>query len=208
MIRLGLNTDKFSASNGSALLIVKGTLIFKGAALISVDYTFDIIGTCILGDMVGLGNSVRIRCWEKVEIGKGSRITANSQIFDTNFHYTRNVETGEIARARKAIYIGRFCWIGNRTTIMMGTYLPDYSIVAGNSLVNKKYIKDIPNYPMFAGIPAKLIRAGYVRVFDIKLETEVNDYFKNTPTSNIYHAQSGFIDESEEIANAFRWFYR
>ncbi|MDR2408558.1 MAG: hypothetical protein LBE13_10685 [Bacteroidales bacterium] len=199
MIRLGLNTDCFSASKGSALLNVCGILIFKGRFIASVDYTIDSGGVLSFGDLSALGNGVKIRCWHKIEIGKGFRCGVESQIFDTNFHYTRNIYDGKIYPSQKEINIGNFCWIGNRATIMMGTCLPDYSIIAGNSLLNKDYTNGNPVSPLIAGAPGKIIKTGVARVFSAIEEDKLNRFFKNNPEADFYQGELGIIDESEAI---------
>lgn len=69
----------------------------------------------------------------------------------------------------KPISIGNFSWIGNRTTIGPGSILPDYTIVASNSLVNKDFSILNP-YSTIGGIPAKFIREGWTRVWDTERE--------------------------------------
>jgi acetyltransferase-like isoleucine patch superfamily enzyme len=199
MIKLGLNTDCFSASKGSALLNVSGILIFKGRFIASVDCTIESGGVLSFGDLSTLGNGVKIRCWHKIEIGKSLRCGVESQIFDTNFHYSRNIYDGKIYPSVKEINIGDFCWIGNRTTIMMGTCLPDYSIVAGNSLLNKDYTGGNSICPLIAGMPGKIIKTGIARVFSFKEEDKLSKFFKNNPEADFYQGELGVIDETEAI---------
>lgn len=200
MIRLGQNTDRFSASKGSAMINIpsEGKLIFKGSSTFALDYAFDISGICIMGDCIGIGSGVCFRCWNKMSIGTGTRIAIDTRIFDTNFHYMRNVETGKVMRMLGEVHIGNFCWIGNRSTVMKDTYLPDYSIVAGNSLLNKD-LRDSPEYPTFAGTPAKFIRSGNVRVFDNELENTLHRFFEENPDAKFYIAEKGIIDETDGL---------
>ena len=204
MIKFGNNTDFFGASNGSAMLCIQGTIIFHGAANVSVNYVWDISGILDVGNLLGIGNGVRIRCWQRIELGAMSRIGVDTQIIDTNFHYTRNVETGEVRRKEAPIVLGKCSWIGNRSTLMKGAHLPDYSIVAGNSLVNKDYSKDAPKYPLFAGSPAKVVSSGYVRVFSGATEVAINAYFQQNPDAKIYMAQPGEWDEYMAVKKDFR----
>lgn len=203
MIRLGFNTDRFSASKGSAMMQIGGKLIFEGYTTLSVDYVLDIQGTCTIGELTGMGNSVRIRCWDQITIGKGCRIGLENQIFDTNFHYTRNIETGKVYRSRKKVSIGNFCWLGNRTTTMKGTCLPEYSIVAGNSLLNKDYTKENIQCPTLGGIPAKIIGAGNVRVFSANAEAEINEYFLRHPEAPYFEGETGMVDETQILRDFY-----
>jgi acetyltransferase-like isoleucine patch superfamily enzyme len=80
------------------------------------------------------------------------------------------MEDGSITSLTAPIRIGSNNWIGNRCSIMKGATLPSYTIVAANSLCNKKY--DFPEYSLIAGSPAKLIKTGIYRCLD-KEEDEI-----------------------------------
>lgn len=201
LIKLGYNSDCFSASKGSALLNLSGEIIFNGYFLSSVDYTLDVQGTLNIGNCCTLGNSSKIRCWKSIVLGDFSRIALECQVFDTNFHYVKNIETGEVKNNNTPIKIGKFCWIGNRTSIMKGTILPDYTIVGGNSLVNKDFSHS-PDFPMIAGSPAKLISNGFARIYDMDKEL----YFKNIFLSsnvNVINDKPGISDESIFVQQFF-----
>jgi len=204
MICIGLEVDQFSSPKGSVLIYIPGTMIFKGHAIIAADCCIDVSGTLTIGNFCLFGTSVKIRCWDKITIGKGTRITVECQVFDTNFHYMRNVVTGKIYPCSKKIDIGCYSWIGNRTTIMKGTRLPDYSIVAGNSLLNKDFTQDAPQYPTIAGIPAKVVGSGNIRVFSVKQEVFLNNFFRNRPDRNYYLGEIGIVDEDIELLNFFQ----
>jgi acetyltransferase-like isoleucine patch superfamily enzyme len=53
-----------------------------------------------------------------------------------------------------SITIGNDVWIGNRVVIMDNIKIGDGAIIGAGSVVTK----DIPNYAIYAGVPAKLIR--------------------------------------------------
>ena len=202
IIRFGFNTDRFSASKGSAILNISGELTFRGPSIFSVDCCLDVSGVCVIGRCVSFGNSVKLRCWDRIIIGDYSRIVVETQIFDSNFHYLRNIETGQIERKGKEIIIGDFCWIGNRSTIMKGTRIPNRTIVASNSLLNKDYSVNSPNCPVIAGIPAKIINSSLVRIFSYEKEKEIDNYFSNNQEL-YYFGPKGIIDESDEIERNF-----
>ena len=52
------------------------------------------------------------------------------------------------------IVIGEGCWIGANVVITSGTHVGKYSIIAAGSVVTK----DVPDYSMAAGNPAKLVK--------------------------------------------------
>lgn len=200
MIKLGFNCDYYSMSNGPAMLFLSNNakIIFNGPFQVSSCFSFFIQGTLSFGEFGFIGHGVRVRCIERIHIGKLLRLAVDSQIFDSNFHYMRNVETGVIAPIVSPIHIGNCCWIGNRSTIMKGTYLPDYTTVAGNSLVNKNFAES-PLYPLIAGAPAKVISSGYVRLYSTSKQTVIDEYFINNPEAKFYQGETGIFDESDGV---------
>lgn len=54
----------------------------------------------------------------------------------------------------KPVTIGNNCWIGARTTILPGVTIGNYCVVAAGAVVNK----DVPDYTVVGGVPAKEIK--------------------------------------------------
>ena len=203
MIHLGRNTDKFFASKGGAMLNIAGKLIFKGPVMFSSDYAFNIVGECTIDRYSAFGNGVKIYCLDKISIGKSCRIAFESQIFDTNIHYMQNVETGRIDRRDGIVVIGNYCWIGNRANLSKGTQLPDYSIVSSNSLVNKDFVSSNVQYPLLAGLPAKIVTSKRVRIFDSVEEDKIDHFFNNNPDALYYMGEPGVKNEEEGLERFF-----
>lgn len=145
-------------SNGAIVVVGKG-------AILSVGHDFHI------------GPRTKIMCSQSITIGKRASISWESQIFDTDFHYI--VRDNAISNNKKKISIGDFCWIGNRVSIMKGSILPNYSVVASNSVVNKDY----SNYGeecLFAGLPAECKLHGLKRLYVAPIiDKEIDNYFYN-----------------------------
>lgn len=95
---------------------------------------------------------------------------------DTAFHYVENLLDGDIKPLTSPIVLGNNIWIGNRTTIAKGTELPDYTIVASNSLVNKDF-SSIGENCLIAGLPAKLKQQNIRRVYDSKVQKKLDKKF-------------------------------
>lgn len=202
-IKLGFNSEYFSASRGGAILMVSGQLIFHGRFRSSVDCMIDAAGVLEFGDLCRIGNAVKISCKNRISMGDASGIAVEAQVFDSNFHYVRNAGTGIVKAKSMPVIIGKFCWVGNRATLMKGTRLPDYSIVAGNSLCNKDYTVDAPAYPCFAGSPAKVVGSGSLRVFDYEEEAKIDAYFAANPHESSYVSYTGVVDETRSIEKYF-----
>lgn len=204
MIELGRNRDRFRASSGAAMIDNSGFLIFKGPVRFSVDFGIYSMssGVIEIGEFTFLGNSVKMYCYNKIVIGKCGRIAIETQFFDSGFHFMKNVETGEVKNIMGEILIGDYCWIGNRTTIARGAVLPDHSIVASNSLVNKNF-SNAGNCPLVAGTPAKLISNGVIRIFNREDENRLFDYFLTHREDGKIIEQPGIKDEYDLLKNEY-----
>lgn len=119
----------------------------------------------VLGNKVRLGANTKIYCTKQIEMGDEIDFSWECQIFDTNFHYIKNVETGKIYPIDSPIKIGSYAWFGNRVNVMKGTVIPDNTIVASNSLCNKNY-SEVGEYVLLAGSPALIKKIGYKRLFE------------------------------------------
>lgn len=61
---------------------------------------------------------------------------------DTNFHENIDLATNTTSPKNKENIIGRHVWIGTRSMILKGSYIPDGCIIGASSVVNKKYNED------------------------------------------------------------------
>lgn len=146
-----------------------GTVYFNGGFCARRGAIMDVKGEAIFEDDVLFGPRCRVRIHNKGYFGKSIRVAHETQVFDTNFHFMEKIDAPGYYPISKPISIGNFSWIGNRCTVGPGSKLPDYTIVASNSLVNKDF-SSLNNYSIIGGIPAKFIREGWTRVWDTKRE--------------------------------------
>ena len=150
-----------------AIIDIKGTLVLNGiveignGCLLRVEEN----GKLIFGNKVRIGAFSKIICEESITFGNEIDVSWESQIFDTNFHYIKEVNTEKILPKTAPVIIGSYNWFGNRANIMKGTITPDNTIIASNSLLNKNYT-NTPPYSVLAGTPAKFIRSGVKRMFE------------------------------------------
>lgn len=177
-----------------------GKIIFHGPCLI---FTANKIntqkgGVLELGSNTKIMHYVNIAAYTQVFVGANTWITHRCQIMDSNFHYVADFRKGVVRRYSRPIYIGKSCWICNTSTITGGAKIPDCTIVASNSLVNKDF-SDIPPESIIGGIPAKLISSGYKRIIRGKLHSKIGKYFAEHPETNEYLLEDGFVhDECDE----------
>lgn len=91
----------------------------------------------------------------KLFIGEGTHIAKDTIIRTSDGECLLDYNTEEPISEPQDVYIGKHCWITSRCLILKGTYLPNNTIVAANSLVNKKFSEEAT---LIGGSPAKLIR--------------------------------------------------
>ena len=108
-------------------------------------------GTIINGPMVikGSGN---------VSIGKYGGIAENLYIISSN-HKMNYADVGgmfssNLDISKGPIYIGNNVWIGDNVTILSGVTIGDGAVIGAGSVVTR----DVPDFGVAAGVPAKIIR--------------------------------------------------
>lgn len=158
----------------------KGTIIFHGEGLIGTGTKIFVeFGTKLeIGKNFKITDMCNIGCFSGIKIGEQSRIAHRCQILDSNYHYVANFSKMKVPVVSKPIEIGKGCWICNSTTITGGSFLPDFTIVASNSLVGKDF-SNIPNSSLIGGIPAKLIATGFRKVENSEIEEEIGKFYAN-----------------------------
>ena len=128
------------------------------------------------GDYPSCGANVRIICFNQIVI-EDSHITWDCQIMDSSFHYIESLEDGTIQPLTRPVHLGKHVWIGNRTTITAGAIIPEETIVASHSLVNKDFSEVGPNC-LIAGIPAKVVKKGIRRIYDWETQKLLDQKYK------------------------------
>ena len=98
-----------------------------------------------------INRNCRIKCFNRIEIGKQVAISENVTLRDSDVHKI----TGSTNSNTKPIKIGNHVWIGTNSIILKSVSIGDGAVVAAGSLVNK----DVPSRSLVAGIPAKIIRS-------------------------------------------------
>lgn len=169
VILIGVDPTGYRTCNTTTLTMLEGATwevtgnlkIYQGASILvgkDAHLTMD--------DKVTVGDNAEIICMEKIHIGEHTDITWDCQVTDFASHPIRDTKSGVLHPMTKPVDIGPYCWIGNRTTIMPGTMLPERIIVASNSLLNKDYKgKGISSYSLIGGIPATLIKRNIERIY-------------------------------------------
>lgn len=188
MIRFGFNQEIGQARIGNAELLLDGTFVLNGRFVTSNDCKIFILkdATLEIGEGSHFGSRTVVAAVKRIGLGKHFRLSYESQIVDSNFHFLMDLETNLVSNAKKEIIMGDYCWVGNRSSIMKGTVTPRNLIIASNSLLNKDYTSTVPENAIIGGTPARLLRKNVVRVYDPGLEQSIFNYFVEFPEENYY----------------------
>ena len=182
MIELGITRFPMISTKGMYTLV----RIHKNSHIEMGDYVRILSGGSLiatLGGVILIGNDFfmnqnsRIYASNKVSFGNHCSIGWEVQVMDSDIHYTLNQNTKKIKDCRKPVVIGDNCWLANRASVMKGAFLPDYSILAGGSLLNRDYSAVTDKGNFFSGSPAVLKGTGVYRIFNEKMEKKIKDFF-------------------------------
>lgn len=173
----GWETDVFGRSNRCiSFLRLRGKLVLGNYIVMQQGVVLSVSNNAILkiGNNVVFNERVTIHSKTGITINDNCRFGWNVQIFDTGFHYMIN--KGKLAYRNAPVVIENNVWVGNGVSIMKGTNLPAYTIVASNSLVNKNF-KEMGEHCMIGGVPAKFITNGVERL--LLKDNEIDKLFKD-----------------------------
>lgn len=166
MIRIGFNYEKDTTSRKPIELHIAGIFEFKGYAQIAKDCFIYVgkDGHCTLGDMVGIASRSKLMCIESITIGDWTRISAESQLYDSDFHEFANSETQEIYPMTGPVILGSHNFIGYRSSIKKNTITPNYCTIASNTLCSSNYL-ELGEYILLGGVPAKKLKDNFTRLW-------------------------------------------
>lgn len=156
MIKINKTNESPCNSGGDIEMVLKGdSVVFRGGAEIGSGGKWVFYGgsKVVFGANILINNAVMIGSCASVEIGDNAVIAHQCQIFDTDFHFLYDVNSNTVKNQCAPIVIGNNVWLANRVSIYKGARLPDYSVVAAHSVVNKDF-SQYPKATFFAGVPA------------------------------------------------------
>ena len=110
----------------------------------------------IIGDNVGIAANAFIAMRGKVEIGSNTIFGPNVSIHAENHNFSDIDKPIKLQGAtRKGVKIGEDCWVGSKAVILDGVTIGSHSIIAAGAVVTK----DVPEYSIVGGVPAKVIKS-------------------------------------------------
>lgn len=109
-----------------------------------------------IGDGCYLGENTLISATDsEVIIGHNTLIAPNNIIVARNHNVSGKEPIKFSGYVSKPIMIKNDCWIGARSTILSGVIIGEGAVLAAGSVVNK----DVDDFSISGGVPAKLIKA-------------------------------------------------
>ena len=131
-------------SIGSRTSICRGSILF-----VLDDAHFSI------GNNSYVGEYNNIRCTSEIRIGNNVRISQFITITDGQYNFSnKNQLIGDQGYKKDKVIIGDDVWVGSNSIILPGVKIGKGVVVGAGSVVTK----DIPDYAVVVGNPAKVIR--------------------------------------------------
>jgi acetyltransferase-like isoleucine patch superfamily enzyme len=112
--------------------------------------------TLSIGDGTYIGRFTQINAWQNVIIEENVLIADRVFISDAD-HNFEDIHTPVILqgdRFKGKVWLKQGCWLGIGVVIMPGVTVGRNAVVGANSVVTK----DVPDYTVVGGIPAKIIK--------------------------------------------------
>lgn len=166
LVRIGYNgEDTLVWKNERALVKLEGLWIVKGDIHLGVGTVVRVEKNAVLTTFEGIRINFRnkIICYKAISLGRYFNSSWEVQIIDSDMHFLKDSLTNDLLVRDIPIVISDYVWIGNRTTILKGTFLPQNCTIASNSVCNKNY--SVPENSVLGGVPAKLLKTNIYRPF-------------------------------------------
>lgn len=192
MVQFGNTEENIIATNEPTRISVEGELIFKGENIFAhaIQLLVWTNGKLSFGSNSSVGSFSKIVAFRSITIGNNLLASWECQLFDTDFHFIENTETGLIADANGQVVIGENVWLGSRLTILKNTVIPNDCIIATGSVCNKDYTVNCPVGSLIGGVPAKLLKQGLRYINDKGMEKKLFSHFQQSKDFG------GFVNKS------------
>lgn len=172
MVLLGIPGNDLFSPRGLFMWDNRGGICeFNGQMGINPDSGIRIYKDAILkfGDQVSFGQKTRIVCSRLIDIGNNVLVSWEVTILDTDMHSFYDIIKNKVSVRSCPIKIGNNVFIGSRCTILKGSFVADYCVVASNTVLNKKHEN---RFALIAGNPGEDKGNGYTRLVDEEISIE------------------------------------
>jgi len=147
-VRIGKNVDIRNRENGRIILNNKCYIDNNVRLVAARDGKIDI------GEGTEIGSGAVINSGGILKTGKFCLIAGNVNINSSSHCIQRNEYIKIQEHEHGEIIMGDDVWIGSGTSVTMNSRIGDGTIISSNSLVSG----DVPEFTIFAGVPARFIR--------------------------------------------------
>jgi acetyltransferase-like isoleucine patch superfamily enzyme len=145
-------------SNPMFITIGERVSIFGGVRLEVIQDNKKRIPDLSIGDNTNIEQNVHIVCHNRIRIGDNVSITGNCAVVDVIHPYAdvgNPLKIGaRIQDDNSFVEIGDGTWIGYGSVVLPNVRIGRSVVIGANSVV----VRDIPDYSVVAGSPAKLIK--------------------------------------------------
>lgn len=108
-----------------------------------------------IGDRSSIGPDCFVGCSGEITIGTDVMIGPSVRLFSEDHNFEDPSSTIKSQGVRRSfLHIGDDCWIGSGSTLTAGITLGRGVVVAAGSVLTK----DVPDYAVVAGVPARVIK--------------------------------------------------
>jgi acetyltransferase-like isoleucine patch superfamily enzyme len=142
IVQIGYSSPAMSAGKQWNVWNVSGEIIFEGVADFGVGTSIFVAqkGKMKIGKNLIVTASAEIACLNRINIGEDVLLSWDILLMDSDSHIIRNKDN-QIINPDKDILICNNVWVGARSIILKGTYLPENSVVGAGTITNKRFIK-------------------------------------------------------------------
>lgn len=129
----------------------------KGCKYRYLNSVFNSAGQISLGNNVHLGPGTELHGEGDIEIGNGVIFAPEVCVYSRTHHFDSE-DLGALPYDNRILVskvtIGDYVWVGRRVIILPGVSIGKASIIGAGAVVSK----DVPDYAVVAGNPAKIVR--------------------------------------------------
>ena len=171
VITMNIKEGPVATRHEHFIVSVPGTILVHGLEVhFFVGMTLWINGCLEVGGNNVFGSHSVIACMKNVYCGYFMGCSWNCEIYDTNFHFFRDLVSGRIIKRHGKVHIGDNVFIGNGSIIGKGSYLGDGCVVANFSLVNRSFKREGKNL-LIGGNPAQVLMTDFEQIKENRLFT-------------------------------------
>jgi UDP-2-acetamido-3-amino-2,3-dideoxy-glucuronate N-acetyltransferase len=162
-----------------------------------------IMAAAVIGERCNIGQNVFID--NRVQIGDGVKIQNNVSVYGgviveddcflgPSMVFTNVINPRSFVERKtefRSTYLRRGCTIGANATIVCGVEIGRYALVGAGCVI----IRDVPEYAMMVGNPARQI--GWISRTGEKLQLDSEGLAWCAPEGKAYHLKDGRLIESD-----------